>query len=125
MAKKFQVRFNLGAGENYKKWKVTSPKGAVQYLEPSEVTIFMENCKLVNRKATAQKIHDGANKEVCAWVEAEAVTIYHKMPNDFVEGGVEVAYNPKVVPYWVKEGKDVDKQMVGDLITMGREIFTK
>jgi len=85
----------------------------------------MEGCKLVNQKGTAKKIFDGANKTVCAWVEANNVTTYHKMPNDFVEGGVQVSYNPRVTPNWVMEGKDVDKQKVGDLITIDRNIFTK
>ena len=125
MKNKYQIRFNLGTGENYMKWKITSPKGNVQYLEPTEVTIFMENCKLVNQKASATKIYEGANKVVCAWVEADNVTTYHKMPNDFVEGGKAVTYNPRVTPNWVMEGADVDKQNVGDLITIDRNIFTK
>ena len=125
MAKKFQIRFNLGTGENYLKWKVTSPKGNVQYLEPSEVTIYMENCKLVNQKGSATKIFEGANKTVCAWVEAEVVTIYHKIPKDFVEGGVQVRYNPRVTPNWVMNGENVDKQNVGNLISIDRDLFTK
>lgn len=122
--KKFLIRFNLGAGENYKKWKVTSPKGNAVYHEPSEVTIFMEGCKLINQKATAIKIFEGANKSVCAWVEADNVTIYHKMPDDFVIVGDEVSFNPNVTPNWVSNDEDVDKKEFSDLVTKGRSIFS-
>ena len=124
MAKKFITRFNLGTGENYMKWKVTSPTGNIVYYEPNDVTLFIEGCKLVNRKGAAKKIFDGANKEVCAWVESKAVTVYHKMPVDFTEGGMKVSYNPRVTPNWVMDGKDVDKLMIGDLISTGRDLNT-
>ncbi len=121
---KYTIRFNLGAGENFMKWRIVSPSGQVQYLEPNDVTLYMEDCKLVNQKATAVKINEGANKSVCAWVEAKNVVVYHKMPSDFVEGGAKVSYNPRVTPNWVMNGENVDKQKVGNLITNGRSILT-
>ena len=125
MAKKvYTVRFNLGAGENYMKWRVVSPEGNARYLEPEEVTLYMEDCKLINQKATANKIFEGANKAVCAWVEAKNVVVYHKIHDIFVEGGKVVSYNPRVTPNWVMDGKDVDKKKVGNLITLNRKILT-
>lgn len=121
---KFTVRFNLGAGENFMKWRVVSPEGNAQYLEPSEVTLYMEDCRLVNQKSTAKKIHEGANKSVCAWIEAKNVVVYHKMQDDFVEGGLKVSYNPRVTPNWVMDGKNVDKKKVGNLITLDRQVLT-
>lgn len=121
---KFQVRFNLGAGENFMKWKVTSPNGKAKYYEPNDVTLYMEDCKLVNHKGTAQKIYDGANKTVCAWVECANVVVYHKMPNDFVEGGAKVSYNPRVTPNWVMDGENVDKKKVGNLVSLDRSLLT-
>ena len=76
---KYKIRFNLGRGENYLKWKITSPNGDVNNYEPTEVCLHMENCKLVNQKGSAQKIFDGANKTVCAWIESETVTIFEPL----------------------------------------------
>jgi hypothetical protein len=124
MAKgKFQVRFNLGAGENFLKWKVTNPSGVAKYYEPSEVTIIMEGCKLVNHKGTAEKIFDGANKTVCAWVQASEVTVYHKMDEEFLTVGDKVCYNPKVAPNWMVDGENVDKQEFAELVTVDRGVF--
>ena len=121
---KFQIRFNLGAGDNYKKWKVTSPQGDVQYIEPNEVNIFMEGCKLCNQKGTATKIFEGANKTVCAWVEADNVDIIRKYDeNDFIVFGDEVSYNPRVAPNWTYNNENVDKSEFSDLVTKGRAIY--
>jgi hypothetical protein len=124
MSKKFQVRFNLGAGENFMKWKVTSPNGEVRYFEPTDVNIYMVDCKLVNQKSTAQKIYGGANKTVCAWVECSHVVISPKIPNDFIDGGAKVSYNPRVTPNWVMNGENVDKKSVGNLVSMDRTLLT-
>ena len=103
---KYKIRFNLGRGENYLKWKVTSPNGDVNYYEPNDVCLHMENCKLVNQQGTAKKIHDGANKTVCAWIESETVTIFE--PLNIVQG-IKVSFNPRVQPNWVCDGEIVDK----------------
>lgn len=104
--KKYKIRFNLGRGENYLKWKVTSPNGGVNYYEPNKVCLHMENCKLVNQQGTAKKIHDGANKTVCAWIESETVTIFE--PSNIGQG-IKVSFNPRVQPNWVCDGEIVDK----------------
>ena len=105
--KNYKVRFNLGRGENYLKWKVTSPNGDVNYYEPNNVCLYMENCKLVNQKGTAQKIFDGANKTVCAWIECETLTIFE--PLNAIANGTKISYNPRVQPNWVCDGEIVDK----------------
>ena len=109
---KYKIRFNLGRGENYLKWKVTSPNGDVNYYEPNDVCLHMENCKLVNQKGTAQKIFDGANKTVCAWIESETVTIFEPLKdtlNLIPKNGTKVSFNPRVQPNWVCDGEIVDK----------------
>jgi hypothetical protein len=103
---KYKIRFNLGRGENYLKWKVTSPNGDVNYYEPNNVCLHMENCKLVNQQGTAKKIHDGANKTVCAWIESETVTIFEPLN---IAQGIKVSFNPRVQPNWVCDGEIVDK----------------
>lgn len=104
--KNYKVRFNLGRGKNYLKWKVTSPSGDVNYYEPNNVCLHMENCKLVNQKGSAQKIFDGANKTVCAWIECEALTIFEPL---LIAKGTKISYNPRVQPNWVCDGEIVDK----------------
>ena len=104
--KNYKVRFNLGRGANYLKWKVTSPNGKVNYYEPNNVCLHMENCKLVNQQGTAQKIFDGANKTVCAWIECETLTIFEPLNN--IAQGIKISYNPRVQPNWVCDGEIVD-----------------
>ena len=109
---KYKIRFNLGRGENYLKWKITSPNGDVNYYEPTEVCLHMENCKLVNQKGSAQKIFDGANKTVCAWIESETVTIFEPLKdtlNLIPKNATKVSFNPRVQPNWVCDGEIVDK----------------
>ena len=67
MAKKIKVRFNLGKGKNYMKWKLQFPTHS-EYYSPSEYNLAMFGCTLKNSKTTAKKIHDGAHKTVCAWI---------------------------------------------------------
>ena len=33
--KRIKVRFNLGRGQNYLKWKVVYPNGDVEYISPT------------------------------------------------------------------------------------------
>tara|TARA_Y100000389_G_C17078580_1_gene325497 strand:- start:57 stop:434 length:378 start_codon:yes stop_codon:yes gene_type:complete len=121
MAKnKFQVRFNLGRGDNFMKWKVSSPIGEATYHEPSEVLIIMHGCKLVNHKGTAKKIHDGANKTVCAWVECDDVNIIDKVVGQ--SDARQVCYNPRVTPHWVLEEEVVDKVEFEELFTVGKSV---
>ena len=121
MAKnKYQIRFNLGRGVNYEKWKVTNPYGEVIYLDPSEVLIIMKGCKLVNHKGTAQKIFEGANKRVGAWVECDEVEVTNKPVLN--SSARKVCYNPRVEPNWTLDDENVDKQEFDELFTADRSI---
>ena len=65
MTKRIKVRFNLGRGPNYLKWKVSYPNGEVMYYYPTGVQLTMKGCTLKNSKSTAQKIFRGeSNKTV-------------------------------------------------------------
>ena len=121
MAKdKYQVRFNLGKGKNFMKWKVSYPSGTARYYEPSEVLIIMNGCKLVNHKGTAQKIFDGANKTVCAWVECEEIKVIDKVVT--YSNARQVCYNPRVTPHWVLDNEVVDKGEFEELFTVGKSV---
>ena len=56
MSTKIKVRFNLGRGKNYMKWKVQYPSGNVEYFNPSDVQLILKNCQLKNNRKTAEKI---------------------------------------------------------------------
>jgi hypothetical protein len=119
-----KVRFNLGTGENFRKWQVTLPNGTVKYYEPSEVQLVMFGCFLRNQKGTAQKIFGGANKTVCAWVECQGVDI-RGVGFVKVEDGEykEISYNPRVTPNWDSEGENVDGTDVGMMVSDGRKLY--
>ena len=74
MTNKIKVRFNLGAGKHFMKWKIEGPLG-VEYHHPDQVQLVLAKCKIKNNKKTAQKIFDGVHKTVCAWVLCESISI--------------------------------------------------
>jgi hypothetical protein len=117
MAKnKYQVRFNLGRGDNYMKWKVSTPSGEATYHNPDDVLIVMKGCKLFNQKGSANKIYEGANKTVCAWVECDNVDIIDKVIGH--SSARKVCYNPRVKPNWELDGENVDKSEFDELFTV-------
>jgi lipopolysaccharide biosynthesis glycosyltransferase len=60
--KSIKIRFNLGKGKNFMKWKVQYTDGTIEYHSPADVQLLMHDCTLKNHKKTAQKIFDGAKK---------------------------------------------------------------
>jgi hypothetical protein len=115
----FKVRFHLAQGVNYMKWQIRDNEGNVIYLEPSEVSLSLHNCKLINRPSTAKKIHEGANKSVCAWVECEGYTI--NTPPTIVDNYI-LTYNPRVAPNWNLNGNNVDGQIFEEIETLDRSL---
>ena len=122
--KRVKVRFNLSRGKNYLKWKVEFPNGKKEYFEPNDVTLYMENCYLHNNEKASTEIFKGQNKKVCAWILCDKITIYHKIQEDFLEGGELLSYNPRKSPFWVFRGKNFDKQNIGNLITINKILKT-
>ena len=98
----YKVRFHLGKGEHFMHWQVRGPNGYLQFYEPNHFALKMYNCILKNQRATAQKICDGENKTVCAWIACERVLAY-RLPLDALvptRCHEPISYNPKVAPYW-------------------------
>jgi hypothetical protein len=116
--KKAKVRFNLGRGKNYMKWKIQHSEGIV-YLSPEEFNLKMSNARLRNQKATAKKINEGANKAVCSWIlcdEVELVNLQYF--------GEQIRYNPRVNPFWMDANdNNIDGTTHEVLYTNGRKIF--
>ena len=106
--KRIKVRFNLGKGKNFMKWKVQYPNGNVEYHNPTEVQLVMKDCQLRNHKKTAEKIFKGGEKVVCAWVLCEEIEI---RKTNFAQWDLicdRIKYNPRVQPNWILNGAVVD-----------------
>ena len=121
MAKsKYQVRFHLGAGKHYKHWQIRQGDN-VSYYHPDEVCIMMKQCKLRNRKSVAKQIFAGSHKTVCAWIECDELWL--NQHSEIVGQAAQISYNPKVAPYWVQNGEDVDGKVYNLLHTHNRSVY--
>jgi hypothetical protein len=122
MAKKIKVRFNLGKGKNYMKWKAEFPTHS-EYYSPDEHTLFLFGCQLKNHKKTAEKINQGANKSVCAWILCDQLFLGQnvKLP----DGGTQLKYNPRVQPNWMADEAIVDNEAYESIWSDGRKLFGK
>jgi hypothetical protein len=117
-----KVRFHLGAGKHFKHWRIQYPNGVVQYVHPDSCQLHLIEGELRNGKKTAQKIFDGGEKVVCAWVLCEEVRC-----RDMIYGlsGEAITYNPRVTPNWVFNGKNADGHKFGFIYSIGNKLFVK
>ena len=107
MGKKIKVRFNLGRGENYMKWKIEYPSGQVSYYSPTSIQLILKGCTLKNGRKTALKIFNGENKTVCAWVLCEDIKVCYSRFEQFDDMNLpRLKYNPKKLPFWVMDNSD-------------------
>ena len=120
MPKKIKVRFNLGRGVNYMKWKVEYPDGGVHYYHPEKIQLHMGGCVLKNSRSTALKIFSGNHKTVCAWILCDKIEIFKS--NVLWDNGRQVKYNPKVLPFWNIDGVDMDGSKFSGMYTFGRKL---
>lgn len=121
--KSIKVRFNLGAGQNYMKWKIEYPDGKVEYHAPADVQLVMKNCILKNHRKTAQRIFDGGQKTVCAWVLCKSLEI--RRDNFEIDNDQRIRYNPRVLPNWVLNGVVVDNQAFDEVFSVDFGLFLK
>lgn len=119
--KRIRVRFNLGAGKNYMKWKVEYPDGRVEYLHPTDVQLVMTGCTMKNHRKTAQKIFEGANKTVCAWVLCDSIRI--RKEGFDPENKNRIRYNPRVQPNWVLNGRVVDGEDFDEIFSVDYGLY--
>lgn len=124
MKRIFKVRFHLGAGKNFKKWRVENLQTkSVKFFDPEVYDLELRDCKLHNHSGTAEKIHLGNNKTVCAWIMAKEVAYLVGgrccYPNEDA-----ISYNPKVKPFWRDhEGNNIDKKEIPMIETMGKQLY--
>jgi len=134
----YKVRFHLAKGLNFEKWQVTNlANKEVMYYDPYLVAIKLDSCTLKNSKATANKIHCGQNKTVCAWIECEHIQIDYLIKRyecliisktnpilDKLKGDNLIYYNPKNKPYWIdSDGTDIDGKHYAILKTFGKQLY--
>jgi hypothetical protein len=127
---KYKVRFHLAKGENYQKFQITHPTGEKLYFDPLLNQITMYFGKLVNHQATAKKIHEGANKTVCSWIECDGIVIECLKSETHSgwsskNGGDEAKYNPRINPNWMVNGKIADSKHYNLLYTNGKRVFVQ
>jgi hypothetical protein len=120
--KSIKVRFNLSRGKNYMKWKVEHPSGISEYYEPAEVQLKLYGCTLKNHKKTAEKIFNGAEKTVCAWVLCKTMEIIFNTSPEVQTGESRVSYNPRKQPNWIHSGSVVDGNRYDKIISYGKSL---
>lgn len=108
------------------KWQVRSTDGnVVQYYEPEKFQIAMFNATLKVQLGASNKIHEGACKTVCAWVQCEDFQVLGQ--SDLVKKGESdfyVRFNPRVNPNWTDASANrINDENFNLLITEGRNIF--
>ena len=118
-----KVRFNLGRGKNFMKWKV-SCGSAYEIFDPEEGSLILRGCKLINKRTQANRIFNGHNKFVVAWIECEHCEYIEGKPSgENKRDSTEVRYNPKINPYWSIYGVDVDDMEIDRIYTIGNKVM--
>ena len=121
--KSIKVRFNMGRGKNYMKWKIQYPDGKIEYHSPTDVQLLMHDCVLKNYKTVSQKIFEGGEKVVCAWVLCKSLAI---RKSEFIQGdlvGERIRYNPRVTPHWMLNDSNVDGMSVDKLVSVDFGVY--
>jgi hypothetical protein len=120
----YKVRFNLGKGPRYKKWKITYPDKRVEYLEPKDIKLNMTNAYLKNRYQCSEKIFKGANKMVCAWIECEGLIIESKNEINQINDNQLISFNPRIKPHWFNDsGENLDGVTFPNLVTINKNVY--
>ena len=123
--KSIKVRFNLGAGANFMKWKIERPDGVISYHSPEDVQLIMNVCVLKNQKSTALKIFNGSNKTVCSWILCESIEILTNGVCPKVQDSDRVSYNPRLSPNWIHRGFVADGMRIHKLVSWGNKVYIK
>ena len=123
MSRGYRVRFHLAKGDHFMHWQVKNlDTKEIKYYNPEIFSLYIVEATLKNQRSTAEKIHAGENKSVCAWVNCKEV---HATTNSqlLVKGEDKMSYNPRRAPYWTDStGRNMDNMSFLSLTTAGRTI---
>lgn len=122
MKRKFKIRFHLGAGENFMKWRVEDVDDkTVTFFDPSDFNAIIKDGKLYNQKSAAKKINEGANKTVCAWIMAKDYKLTKLFDNEIQS---EIKYNPRQTPHWTNnDGENLDGKEYKTMFIINKRIL--
>ena len=115
-----KVRYHLQRGPNYKQWQFRH-NDTVWYHDPAYRPIVIKNCRLKNNRRTAERIYNGENKSVCAWVNFDSMELLE--PGKKIEGMTKVNDNPKEAPFWRVNGQNADGCRFEELVLTGDGVF--
>lgn len=122
-----KLRFHLGRGKHYMHWQHTFGEDKT-YTDPeTDYGSTYLDIKLVSSKTTAQKIHDGDNKTVCAWMQFKSNwPDFEELDETDMSEFIKISYNPREAPHWTCReypGSDLDGMEFGIAKVRGRNIF--
>lgn len=127
---KFNVRFHLGAGPHFMFWQIKANADlskanadlSITYLDPKTTEFTIYGAKLCNQQKTAQKIHDGAHKTVCAWISCDRIEV-----GPITRANTDLSpclYNPRKCPHWTNDrGENLDKKEFEKLFVIGNKVY--
>ena len=124
-----RLRFHLARGEHYMHWQLRRGESRPTYWSPS-ANFKLKDVTLYNRRNVAEKIYNGENKTVCAWLSISGSIKISTVPTD-TDGLHQISYNPRVSPFWTykdivnekSELINLDMQKFDEAIINGKEIF--
>lgn len=119
----YKIRFHLGRGENFMKWQVKH-QNVTAYHDPESYQLAMFNAKLRVQLGTSKKIHDGACKTVCAWIECDEYQVLSKSKMKPNATDFYVRFNPRHNPNW----QDMHNNIINEeeyslIVTDDRSLF--
>jgi hypothetical protein len=122
MKRKFKIRFHLGKGENFMKWRIENiDDKSVTFFDPSSFNAIVTDGKLYNQKSAAKKINEGSNKTVCAWIMAKDYKLIKLFDNQIQ---AEIKYNPRTIPHWTNnEGDNLDSKEYKTMYIINKRIL--
>jgi hypothetical protein len=112
------------------KWKVEIPGQPAKYISPDVAQLRMTGCTVKNQPGTANKIHQGANKTVCAWILCNEINILTDLNMDSpsitqLKNFEQLSYNPRVQPNWLCGGINVDGESYDTVVSSGKNLFAQ
>lgn len=121
---RYKVRFHLAKGKNYMNWQVAG-HGSVFYFDPIQTQLILHNCSLYNNSKISNKIFNGTNKIVCAWVYCEDFQLNPYSLEICTDSLKNIRYNPRINPNWILDGKNIDGMNFSCLVTKYNKLYVK